>query len=602
MKKIYWSLVCGLSTLVCVGQALGQTLHPFAQPKLINTLTTNSAAGALDVNRDSSPDVLVPGFFMGSMVNSLDEEGGGIAVNFGGPATLSQNGQIGIPLSFASGRIDQDEFEDLVTVSSTGAVVYHRNLGSTRLAASNFAPAVVVDNFAQGFPINPPFVAYSFPYSEIADFDGDGNQDILVAGSPVDTWSGNTLPGFVGFYKGDGLGGFQPFRFGISGNAIDGKFADLDGNGTRDTLVALVETGAVGAYTYDFVHVRFNGGSLQQVTPPQSIVPGKVTSFDLADMTGDGTPDYLISYAYFTGSRYTSGVLYYAGSGQGQVINSNWGQMTLPANPTSFGEFISSVLVGDFNRDSHSDVVLLRHYLQPGPGGSGMAVQYADSELLVAMGPNLAFATFESISLGGFQRIFYTHDGNLFTQAPYRSEARGVKKIELGGDQGSDLLVAGLYVVGTSAASTYIATLKNLTPARPGDVVFEKVGDPSGGAPGFPARMGFDGGRPVPGNSSFGATVSNLRGGSLVGLVWGPLGLPKIFSSFGVDANLVPVEWFSAGLAAGSGLGGGFFRHALPIPNNPALVGAAGYFQFNYYDFVSGTFGGTQATGLWIGQ
>jgi len=32
------------------------------------------------------------------------------------------------------------------------------------------------------------------------------------------------------------------------------------------------------------------------------------------------------------------------------------------------------------------------------------------------------------------------------------------------------------------------------------------------------------------------------------------------------------------------------------------MVGDAGYFQCSYYDHVTGHFGGTQATGLWIGN
>jgi hypothetical protein len=65
---------------------------------------------------------------------------------------------------------------------------------------------------------------------------------------------------------------------------------------------------------------------------------------------------------------------------------------------------------------------------------------------------------------------------------------------------------------------------------------------------------------------------------------------------------MVPVVYGAAGGAAGSGANDGFLAVALPIPNLPALIGDAGYFQFVYYDHVSGTFGGTHATGLSIGN
>ncbi len=48
-----------------------------------------------------------------------------------------------------------------------------------------------------------------------------------------------------------------------------------------------------------------------------------------------------------------------------------------------------------------------------------------------------------------------------------------------------------------------------------------------------------------------------------------------------------------------SQLGHGYFRYPLAIP---ALVGPTGYFQFNYYDSVSGRFGGTQATEVTVGN
>ena len=48
--------------------------------------------------------------------------------------------------------------------------------------------------------------------------------------------------------------------------------------------------------------------------------------------------------------------------------------------------------------------------------------------------------------------------------------------------------------------------------------------------------------------------------------------------------------------------GQGFAEHALPIPNDPALIGDAGYFQFNDIHPSVAAFGGSQATGVWVGS
>jgi hypothetical protein len=96
--------------------------------------------------------------------------------------------------------------------------------------------------------------------------------------------------------------------------------------------------------------------------------------------------------------------------------------------------------------------------------------------------------------------------------------------------------------------------------------------------------------------------VQNFRGGCLAGLLWGAYGQADLFQVHGFTMHLVPTEYFTATLASGSGPGEGFATYALPIPNDPALVGEMGSFQYVYYDHVTGAFGGSQATSLWIGQ
>jgi hypothetical protein len=89
-----------------------------------------------------------------------------------------------------------------------------------------------------------------------------------------------------------------------------------------------------------------------------------------------------------------------------------------------------------------------------------------------------------------------------------------------------------------------------------------------------------------------------VQGGALVGLMWGVFGLADLTTVLGFQLHLSPDEFGYAAIASGSQAGEGFHSYPLPIPNNPALVGDVGCFQYCYYDPVRDRFGGTQATNV----
>ena len=83
--------------------------------------------------------------------------------------------------------------------------------------------------------------------------------------------------------------------------------------------------------------------------------------------------------------------------------------------------------------------------------------------------------------------------------------------------------------------------------------------------------------------------------------MWGPYAQENLASVYGFDLHIAP-QLFGCPVVTTGPHQHGFARYDLPIPANPALVGDAGFFQFNYYDPTIGAFGATQATGLWIGS
>ncbi len=581
------------------GAANAQAPHPFAPPVSTATFSLTGAAAMLDANRDGASDAIVPGLFFGTMLTTLDEDGGPLAVNGQGAGATPLAGPMApVVLALAGGRIDQDTREDLVTVTSCGTVHFHRNLGSTRVDRAAFATATLVDDFQLLFPISVPFVSYSMPVAMVADVDLDGHGDVVVAGAPIDRWTGSTRPGFVAVYRGDGAGGFQTIRYLLPGNPLDVEIADVDGDGTHDHLVVLTETGALGAFSYELVHLVLANGTLTATGLPFLLGPGRWTALELGDVCGDADPDYVLGQLLPSAGGVTSQLTCYAGDGQGHPDNATWSTLALPPNLTLLGDYVSAVQIGDWNRDSHLDLAVLRGFVQaPGSGTSAVA-SYAPSEVLVAMGPGLSWPTFETIALPGHHMYSATY--NLaFALLPLVAEPDALRPIDLGGDGSIDFLVAGLRTP-NAPAPTAMVTLRNLTPPQPGDARFEKVGAPSGGVAARPARIGFDGGRPEPGNASFACTIQNVQGGCLVGLLWGPVAYPGLQSVYGFDVHVAVAQFGCGMLASGSLPGLGFASFALPIPANPALVGDAGYFQWDYFDHVAGTFGGTQATGLWI--
>ncbi|MCB9878181.1 MAG: VCBS repeat-containing protein [Planctomycetes bacterium] len=591
-----------MTALVAAGSVPAQSPHPFVAVADCSIFDFDGTAGIADFDRDGSPDLIVPGLFTGTMISSFDEDGNALALNRPGPALGSpmSYGMLPYPIAIVCGRIDGDLLDDVVMISNVGCAHYLRNLGATVQGAGHFMPLVTFDDFSSLFTISPPFVAYSFPVAELLDIDGDGDNDLLLAGGPLDRWSGNNVPGFVCVYEGDGAGGFVPHRIMLPGTAIDAEAADFDADGVFDHLVVLTENGSIGAFGNDILHFSLAGATPTQVGQAQPVGPGRMTALELVDVNGDDQLDYLIAQTSLDSSSSGAALYWFAGNGAGNVGTGNWGTLYLPAT-TGLGAHVCSLRIGDWNRDSHLDVAVLRGYTQA-PSTSLGAATYGDSELLIAMGPYLAGATFESIPLNGYH-AFPQAASTVGHLLPLDADPDYLKVMDLGRDGDQDLLVCGIRAT-TTATTMFAAVLRNDTPLQPGDARFEKIGEPTGGVATRQARIGFEGGRPTPGNPDFACNILNVQGGSLVSMLWGSVAAPGLvpLPMYGFDVHVAP-EYIGCGYVCdGNAFADGFHSEPVPIPANGALIGQAGYFQYDYYDPASDTFGGTQATGLWIGN
>ena len=586
--------------LIAAANALAQ--HPFAPPVVNASYSINGCAGVLDVNRDGAVDLVLPGLFFGSYTTTLDEQGAALWANGAGPGLSPVPGDPHwpTPIAMATGRLDQDHRDDLITITTCGSLHFHRNLGSTRIDRAAFAPDTIIDVFAAAYPANPPFVCYSFPAVTVVDFDGDGHRDAVVAGGPTDYWAGVTMPGFAAVYRGDSAGNFQVVRAPLPGNVVDAEVADLDLDGVVDHLVVLSETGGgLVPFTQQLIHLAMSNGSLV-VVATQWVGPGRCTALEVADVIGDANLDYIVGQTMVSAMTLSSAVTCFAGDGLGHADLSNWGSFVLPSNLTGISDYLSAIQVADFDRDGHADLAALRSFVQPQSPTLLTAPLTGPSEVLIAMGPNALLAPADRVPLSGTHQWSWAHN-TLFGLLPLRAQPDMLRVIDLGGDHAADLLVTGVrQLLPSGSLAVQIAALRNTTPPQLGSPALCKVGQPSGADPLHPARIGFDGGTARIGNAAFACTISNVQGGALVGLMWGSFALADLATVLGFQLHLGPGEYGYAAIASGSQAGEGFHSYPLPIPLHPSLIGDVGWFQYCYYDPALGRFGGTQATGVWI--
>ena len=130
----------------------------------------------------------------------------------------------------------------------------------------------IIDREENTFTVSPADFVYS------ADFDRDGNQDVLSAGHSSIIW-----------WKNEGRGIFIPkviSRRSTWGNLWDIRIADIDGDGSEDVI---------GATSNSIIWWKNNGkGTFEEIVIEQhSKAP---TSVDIADFDKDGNLDIVVVY------------------------------------------------------------------------------------------------------------------------------------------------------------------------------------------------------------------------------------------------------------------------------------------------------------------
>ena len=218
-------------------------------------------------------------------------------------------------------------------------------------------------------------IAISRPYSVAAeDFNGDGKPDLAVANN----FAAN---GTVSVLVGDGTGGFSQGMVAACPNAVFMAVGDFNGDGNQD--LAATNNGSGGTVTV----LLGNGGAGFSPAPASPFAAGNEPRYVVvSDLNGDGTQDLAVTNF---GSNDLTVLL---GNGSGGFNPAAGSPVTVGTNP-------SHLAAGDFNGDGRQDIAV------PNSGsndvtillgsGSGGFAPGSESPIPVGSGPT-------SVAVGDF--------------------------------------------------------------------------------------------------------------------------------------------------------------------------------------------------------
>ncbi|MGH8218696.1 MAG: FG-GAP repeat domain-containing protein [Steroidobacteraceae bacterium] len=203
------------------------------------------------------------------------------------------------------------------------------------------------------------YYTYSAPNSVvIADFNGDGFNDVAIANAYIDQASVTEQPGYVSLLlqNASSAGSYQSsVHFATDGNPSAMAVGDIAGGGSTDLAVANFNQGTISV----LLETAPNSAKFQtQISVPIGGLPNDVA---LCDVDGDGRLDLVVANGDYNGGSLV--VIPQTGAGQFGSPETVGTMPTDTADGAPVPDPAYGVACGNFNGDGHSiDVVVTSFY------------------------------------------------------------------------------------------------------------------------------------------------------------------------------------------------------------------------------------------------